>query len=195
MPGSEGRKDGVKGQKGDPGGDTIGSNPGTAGNSPQAVSRVGRSSVVDAMGDAEGQGQVPAWVDLTGGMLVDSGPALKAMASFAAALPARMPDNRTVATNGIQLLLPKDKKAYLYAEGGPQGWKAYLVRNKTSALPPGAFSLNGTEMHWSVPWAELGNPTRIDWGLHLSWTRTTLLKVDYAFDSAPDSGMERLRRR
>lgn len=158
-------------------------------------SRPGLSSVRDAIGDQERDGDVPAWVDLTGGVLRDTGGALVARATFASPPPPRMPDESHVAQVAVHLKVPKGT-AYLYAEGRPDGWRAYVSRNKKSTeLPPGSFSIVGREMSWTVPWGALGDPRRLDWALYLSWTETTLLRVNYAFDSAPDSGTERLRRR
>lgn len=185
-PGAETSLDGV--DKSGPRGDQ---SSGGRGNGPDAGPRAGKQDpkrqatarVDDPPRDPEGEGDAPAYMDLTS-VTLQRNQGLLMTLRFAQDLPARMPDGQSNMLAGVDLRIGKEEIS-IYAEGSENGWRPRSSHSSPSEFP-GTLSRAGDTFVFQVSKSLVGDANRFTWYGHSSWTKSTLTSTDYAFDQAPD---------
>lgn len=143
----------------------------------------------DPAEDLESRGDPPGYVDLTG-LAVESGPeTVTFTVNVAGPFPSEMPDQETNALVTIGFQKSGDEY-FIQGEASTDGWSASMSKNGRSVEYRGRFGIAGDRMTFSVPWADAGGPGRLRWSVDTSWTHTTTLDTDYAFDRAPQFGRQ-----
>lgn len=137
--------------------------------------------MLDLRRDLDKHGNPPAYVDLTRASLQMRGNRATIILEFDGELPSRMPNDQTAVITGVNARSGDDQRS-IYAEGRPQGWRPGSSEGRFS----GDFSISGRRMSFVVPRSLVSGRDRFQWYAHSSWTRSTLLETDYAFDVAPD---------
>jgi hypothetical protein len=59
----------------------------------------------------------------------------------------------------------------LFADGGPDGWFAYLQTPKGFVRYPGSFALSGARLVLTVPWSSLGGRRSGRFSAFVDWTQ------------------------
>jgi hypothetical protein len=77
----------------------------------------------------------------------------------------------------------------LFADGGSDGWRAYLETPAGFVRYPGDFHLEGNVVQFEVPWSSLGDRPPAAVTLFVDWGKPTLGGViTRTQDLAPDRG-------
>lgn len=164
--------------------------PGTAGTTdperrPAAFRIVG--SIEDPAGDQGLEG--PDHADIRRVTVEDDGRRARIRVEVAATLPTP-PDDPEVIGLGVDLLeQDSGESAYqLFADGGSDGWFAYLQTPEGFVEYPGQFRVGGAVVEFVIPWEAIGSPTRGPFSGFLDWSRERPVANAAASDRAPDSG-------
>jgi hypothetical protein len=117
--------------------------------------------VVAVLDDAQGDQGLggPAYGDLRSVRIEDDGTHARVTVTMAGALPAR-PVSREALGIGVDLYArtaQTEGDYQLFADGGPDGWFAYLQTPKGFVRFPGTFALSGARVVFTVPWSSLGS--------------------------------------
>lgn len=118
---------------------------------------------------------------------------------FAAAVPERLGDEEVMGV-GVDLYRPGNddlgRSDYqVFADGGPEGWFAYLQTPEGFVPYPGRFILAGPRMTWELPWSSLGSLTTGDFRAFVDWSGPGVAVVKkVSQDWVPNSGRAPFRR-
>jgi len=143
--------------------------------------------LTDAAGDLSAAGSPPAYTDIVGTCLRASGSSVTWTTTLGGEAPSRMSDKETNLALRLALDDGSGPTTYLVAEASPDGWSVRLTRGDSSRDLPGALALDGRTVVVTAP-ASAVDTHGVAWRAESSWTRSTLLETDYAFDTAPDRG-------
>lgn len=113
-------------------------------------------SLTDLRGDHGREG--PAYADVVGVLLEDDGTRLRATVRLGGTVPARPAADETLGI-GVDLYdrsgeLESDYQ--LFADGGADGWFAYLSTPSGFVRYPGRFSIADDSLVFTVPWSSVG---------------------------------------
>ena len=145
----------------------------------------------DAKGD-QGLGG-PAYGDLRSVVLASNGSNLRVTVTLAGALPPR-PASRESLGIGVDLYqrtTQTESDYQLFADGGPDGWFAYLQTPRGFVRYPGTFGLTGAQLVFTVPWSSVGSRTSGAFSAFADWTqggRAGLTGNPSSHDEAPTLG-------
>jgi hypothetical protein len=125
--------------------------------------------VDDPAGDA-GVG-APKYADGILLTIEDLGDGARVTVRLAAALPAELADQEVIGI-GVDFFRSNSSESdyQLFADGGSDGWRAFLQTPEGFVRYPGAFRLTGDQLQFEVPWSSLGGAptgsvrTFVDWG-------------------------------
>jgi hypothetical protein len=129
------------------------------------------ASLPDARGDEGLDG--PAYADLRQVVIEDDGTSARVTVTLDGALPAR-PVSRESLGIGVDLYArtaQAEGDYQLFAEGGPDGWFAYLETPRGFVRYPGTFAVSGTRLVFTVPWQSLGSRTSGALSAFADWTQ------------------------
>lgn len=145
--------------------------------------------VADRDGDHGVQG--PDHADLVEVAFADDGQRLRVRVDLAADVPARLEDGEVVGL-GVDLLRDSDGESryQLFADGGSDGWRAWLQTPDGFVPYPGTFAIGGRRVEFTVPWSAIGDPASGPARVFLDWSGPGLAGVTRAAseDRAPDDG-------
>jgi len=155
---------------------TPGATPSTSpspGTRPSAASSSYR--VVGVLEDRSGDQGLdgPAYADLLSVQLADDGTRLRVTVTMGGALPLQ-PASRESLGIGVDLYqrTTQTESSYqLFADGGPDGWYAYLQTPRGFVRYPGTFALAGARLVFTVPWSSVGSPSRGAFSSFADWTQ------------------------
>lgn len=113
-------------------------------------------SLTDLRGDHGNEG--PTYADVVGVLLEDDGTRLRATVRMGGTVPVDPAPDETFGI-GVDLYdrsgeLESDYQ--LFADGGVDGWFAYLSTPQGFVRYPGRFSLAGDQLVFTVPWSSVG---------------------------------------
>jgi hypothetical protein len=115
--------------------------------------------------------------------------------TMSAALPAR-PASRESLGIGVDLfrqVTQAESDYQLFADGGPDGWFAYLQTPRGFVRYPGTFALNGAQLAFTVPLSSLGSPSKGAFSAFADWTQggqAGLTGNPSSHDEAPTLGKQ-----
>lgn len=118
---------------------------------------------------------------------------------FAAAVPERLGDEEVMGV-GVDLYRPGNddlgRSDYqVFADGGPDGWFAYLQTPEGFVPYPGRFILAGPRMIWELPWSSLGGLDAGAFRAFVDWSGPGVAVVKrVSQDWVPNSGRASFRR-
>lgn len=118
---------------------------------------------------------------------------------FAAAVPERLGEEEVMGV-GVDLYRPGNEDLgrsdyQVFADGGPEGWFAYLQTPEGFVPYPGRFILAGPRMTWELPWSSLGSLTTGDFRAFVDWSGPGVAVVKkVSQDWVPNSGRAPFRR-
>lgn len=100
------------------------------------------------------------------------------------------PEDGEVIGLGVDLLEDEEGESryQLFADGGGDGWFAYLQTPRGFVEFPGEFRVGGTVLEFVIPWDSIGSPARGPFSGFLDWSRERPVANAVASDRAPDSG-------
>ena len=100
------------------------------------------------------------------------------------------PEDGEVIGLGVDLLENEEGESVyqLFADGGGDGWLAYLQTPRGFVEYPGEFRVGGNVVEFVIPWEAIGSPTRGSFSGFLDWSRRRPVANAVANDRAPDSG-------
>ena len=129
------------------------------------------ASLDDGQGD-NGLGAAP-YADLRRISIEDDGRNARVTVAMATRLPTKGADGEAI---GIGVDLYKrsgqtESDYQLFADGGPDGWFAYLHTPKGFVRYPGTFALTATGLTFTVPWSSLGAMTGGRFSAFADWTQ------------------------
>jgi hypothetical protein len=144
-----------------------------AGGAPRAGSPPYRvvASISDPRGDQGLDG--PAYGDLRLVQMEDDGTSARVTVTLDGTLPPR-PVSRESLGIGVDLYARTTQTEgdyQLFADGGPDGWFAYLETPRGFVRYPGTFALSGAQLVFTVPWTSLGARTSGAFSAFADWTQ------------------------
>jgi hypothetical protein len=166
-----------------------GATPGSSGPGTDGRRDRWSAGLTDPVHDLDSRGDAPRYVDLTAVSVRGGDEAVTFTISTAGDLPAQMPDLETNALMTVGFEKNGDEY-FLQGEASTSGWSASISRNGRAIEYRGRFSIDGNRVTFEVPWRDIGGRSGLRWSVDSSWTRTTMLQTDYAFDRAPQFGRE-----
>lgn len=175
-------------------GQTPGANSGAAktetkvsstGTDPRAASML----VTEPDPDAEKSGIAPDYGDIVSTRLQGTQAALEVTITFRAALPDRMPDDKTYMIAGFGLTANDREEGYAFGvSADTSGWKAYGGSAKSEGKFRGDFLVSGTTVSLTLPWDTIGGARPIEWYSQASWFRSLAGTTHYSLDMLPNEG-------
>jgi hypothetical protein len=115
----------------------------------------------------------PGYADLRQVRVEDDGTHARVTVTLGGALP-RSPATRESLGIGVDLYASQrqtESDYQLFADGGPDGWFAYLQTPKGFVKYPGTFALSGATLVFTVPWSSIGNRTAGAFSAFADWTQ------------------------
>ena len=148
-----------------------------------APAPVVRLRLDDAGGDAESR--APALADLRSVEVVDEGEHLRVTVTVAGQLPSRFRARETLGI-GVDLFKSETPESdyQLFADGGADGWFAYLQTPKGLVVYPGSFGVDGTRVVFRVRWSDVGGLRSGRASAFVDWSYGTT----ESSDGAPEDG-------
>lgn len=141
--------------------------------------------VDDPTGDAGLE--APDYADLVRVGLADTGSDLRVTVDVVAALPATLQDGEVIGLGVNLFTSSEDESDYqLFADGGSDGWRAYLQTPEGFVDYPGTFALGGRRLVFQVPWTAVGAPARAEVTAFLDWSQRRPVVNAASSDRAPD---------
>ncbi len=149
-----------------------------------------RFRTVGAASDAaRDQGlEAPAYADLRRVTIEDDGEHARATLEVGGPLPTSPADGEVIGI-GVDLLRRDGGEStyQLYADGGADGWFAYLQTPDGFVAYPGSLRVDGATITFVVPWRAVGTPLDGPFRGFVDWSRTRPIRNAAAEDRAPDA--------
>ena len=142
------------------------------------------------------KGCAPAYGDLRSITIEDDGDRARVTVHLGAALPARGASGEAIGI-GVDLYrtaTQQESDYQLFADGGPDGWFAYLHTPKGFVRYPGSFALTADGLTFTVPWSALGAPSQARFSAFADWTQRRTTGNAAGNDRAPLAGSAAFRR-
>ena len=145
------------------------------------------ADAADAEQDAGAE--VPGYADLTRLVLESTSDQLRVTVAVAADIPQQLADGE-VAGIGVDLYHGEDAESgyQLFADGGSDGWRAYLQTPDGFVSFPGSFRMGGNLLVFDVPWASVGGRQGARAGSFADWAQDGEVLMASDTDYAPDEG-------
>jgi hypothetical protein len=129
----------------------------------------------------------PAKTDLRSVLIEDGGGAARVTVRVDGPLPARGAAGEAfgIGVDFYRSVGQQESDYQLFADGGPDGWFAYLHTPKGFARYPGTFTLLGGGLSFTVPWSSLGSLQSGQFSAFVDWTQRHSTGNEAANDRAP----------
>jgi hypothetical protein len=149
-----------------------------------------RSGAVEGSPDAEKSGVTPDYPEANSIQLLGSKRNLSVTFGFEDKLPKSMPDENTFMIVGFALSGEHEgDDGYAFgAQASNGGWQPYAGGRKEASGFPGSFSIDGHEIHMTIPWDSIGGPRPFEWYANSSWFSHVANVTSYMFDVIPNDG-------
>ncbi|MBW3663799.1 MAG: hypothetical protein KY469_11930 [Actinobacteria bacterium] len=153
---------------------------------PTPFRAIGQTS--DRGGDQGLEG--PGYSDLVTVTIEDNGQEARVIVDVAADLPATLSEGEVM---GVGVNISRDPNAgesdfQLFADGGSDGWFAYLHTPDGFIDYPGQFRLGGNRLVFQVPWVSIGGMASGGFDAFIDWSQERTLLNAAASDRAPNAG-------
>lgn len=151
-----------------------------------------RSATGDPQGDA-GLG-APAYADGRVLVVEDLGTRARVTVKVTSALPATLADQEVMGV-GVDFFRSGSTESdyQLFADGGSDGWRAFLQTPDGFVAFPGDFRLSADTIQFEVPWSSLGGPPTGSVRAFVDWGKPTVGGlITRTHDLVPDSGEVRI---
>lgn len=116
---------------------------------------------------------------------------------FVGEIPERLDEGEVMGV-GVDLHRPGsdgDSDYQVFADGGSDGWFAYLQTPDGFVEYPGRFLLAGSRMIWEVPWSSVGNLREGAFRAFADWSAPGVAVLyEASEDRVPDAGRSTFRR-
>lgn len=171
----------------------------TASRSSAAASPYRVVAVLDDGDDDQGI-DGPSYADLRRVRVEDDGTRARVTVTVGGTLPVATATHESVGIGVDLYASPTQAESdyQLFADGGPDGWFAYLQTPGGLVRYPGAFSLYGGRLVLTVPWASLGGRSSGAFSAFADWSdgdrEGTLGGNASSHDEAPALGAQRYAR-
>lgn len=137
----------------------------------------------------------PAYAD--GRLLVveDLGVRARVTVKVASPLPKTLAEQEVMGV-GVDFFRSGDSESdyQLFADGGSDGWRAFLQTPEGFVAFPGDFRLSGDTLQFEVPWSSLGGPPSGSVSAFVDWGKPAVGGVvTRTQDLVPDTGKAELR--
>ena len=141
---------------------------------------------IEDAGDTSGQ--APSYADIRQVTFLDSEGGLRVVVDVAAPFPAFK--EREVLGIGVDVFRSStDESDYqLFADGGINGWRAYLQTPDGFVEYPGSFAVGTTRLQFEVPWSSVGGRKAFSASTFADWSSRDGLLPASGSDYAPDRG-------
>lgn len=151
------------------------------------------SSLADPSGDS---GEAPTYADVVSLTIEDDGNSSRVAIEVSGKLPTALARGEVVGIGVDFFRGPTQESNYqLFADGGEEGWFAYLQTPSGFIDFPGTFQIGETHLVFVVPWRALGDIRRADFSLFCDWSKSEAAPLSKsATDLAPDSGRSAFQR-
>lgn len=129
--------------------------------------------------------------------LADNGDRARVTVEFAGPVPTSFEDGEVMGV-GVDLYRgagPHDESEYqLFADGGVDGWFAYLQAPDGFVPYPGDFRLGERSIQFELPWSSLGGVPDGAFSAFVDWSRRRPVLNEAGADRAPDRGAQPFQR-
>ena len=141
----------------------------------------------DEEGDAGGD--APAYADSRGLLIESDGRNLRVTIAFAGRIPSVLRADEVQGV-GIDFFRSNNQESdfQLFADGGSDGWTAYLQTPDGFVQYPGTFAVGGRVLQFVVPWSALGGAKPVDVSTFVDWSEKRDLLIAVGNDRVPDDG-------
>jgi len=154
------------------------------------------ATVEDGTGDA-GIG-TPAYGDFVAIAFgeTDDGKDLQVIVDVAAAFPSPLGDREVIGV-GVDIFRTSpsgsgESDYQLFADGGADGWRAFLQTPDGFVEYPGTFSMGGARLVFQVPWASVGGRRGFTTAAFADWSDAAQTLTRDGQDAAPNLGTRRV---
>jgi hypothetical protein len=129
----------------------------------------------------------PPYADVRNVLIEDVGTNARVSVHLGGSLPAKAAAGEAIGigVDFYRTATQQESDYQLFADGGPDGWFAYLHTPKGFVRYPGSFSLLGNGLSFTVPWTSLGKPTAGRFSAFEDWTQKRTSGNAAANDRAP----------
>jgi hypothetical protein len=170
-------------------GATSSTQPGAA-NTPTPAKGVnpasGSASLQDPPTDALKTGNGPTYTDITSASIRGHSGTITFTMTYAAALPAAMPDAQTTYKTGFRVKVG-DVAYVLTATASTSGWAMTVTKNGAPVSFPGTLQTKGSTLTIVSPSSFLGGVNSFSWTGFTAWDAETTPR-SYSVDIVPNSG-------
>lgn len=160
---------------------------------PAAPRPVVLADVADARRDAGLE--APRYADVMRMRIETEGDLLRVTVDVDGDIPTRLGEGE-VAGLGVDLFsgAGPESEHQLFADGGSDGWRAFLQTPEGFVAYPGSFGVGGQRLVFEVPWSAIGGgPRDLEVSLFLDWSKERIPLNAQSFDRVPDQDRVPLR--
>lgn len=133
---------------------------------------------------------MPGYADLISVTFFEDGATARIEVAMAKAIPSALGGDEVegVGVNLYAQVSQPESDYQLFADGGPDGWFAYLQGPGGFVKYPGTFVLDEARMIFEVPWSSLGNLTGTAFDAFADWSQTVVAVNRNGQDHLPEAG-------
>jgi hypothetical protein len=195
-PAKDDRKDGGKKKKpeGERGDDRPGdaATPATPPDAPEETpAPAPRTRTLGEVSDArDDQGPLgPAYADLSRVTIAERGEAALILVDLGDRIPDRLEAGEVMGI-GVDLFgrNSAESEYQLFADGGSDGWHAYLQGPNGFVDYPGSFAIGGARLAFEVPWRSVGGGSTYRFSAFVDWSSEGVAVNPSSSDLAPEGG-------
>jgi hypothetical protein len=131
----------------------------------------------------------PRYADSRGFLVESDGSNVRVTVAFAGRLPSVL-GAEEVQGVGVDFFRSDERESdyQLFADGGNDGWTAYLDTPDGFVQYPGTFAVGGRAIQFVVPWSALGGAQGADVSAFVDWSEEGDLLNAASSDLVPDEG-------
>jgi hypothetical protein len=146
------------------------------------------AAVTDRAADA-GSG-VATYGDAATVTVDDAGDRIVVTVAMHGDIPSPVPAGEVMGV-GFDVFRSEERESdyQLFADGGADGWFAYLQTPTGFVEYPGDFGVGGSRLVFSVPWSALGGRAPARFSVFVDWVKEGTVRNTVGSDLVPDSGM------
>ena len=142
------------------------------------------ASVADRTGDAGLE--APAYDDFTAVRVEENGSHVRFTVEFAAAVPTVLADGEVMGVGVDVYRTGNESDFQVFADGGSDGWRAFLHAGEVYVRYEGTFELGGNRLVFTVPWSAIGGRRGGEIAAFADWSQEGALLNKTGQDKAPD---------
>lgn len=130
----------------------------------------------------------PSRADLAAVEMADDGTSLRVTVSMHGEVPAVLDDGEVMGV-GVDLFRSEGESDHqLFADGGTDGWRAFLQTPDGFVDYPGRFAVGGRSIVFQLPWSSVGGRAPFEVRAFVDWSRPQVVVAESGGDRAPERG-------